>query len=78
MAILEKSPWYQEIKERGAKQSIFMGMEVALDIKFGESGLSLLPEIKQIEELKLLEKIVQSIKETNSPEELRKIYIDSI
>jgi predicted transposase YdaD len=34
MAILRKSPWYQEIEQRGRREGFLSGIELALEIKF--------------------------------------------
>ena len=49
-------------------------IEVALDVKFAGSGLALLPEIRQIGELDLLRKILQAVKQAESPEALRQVW----
>lgn len=80
MAVLRESPWYQEIlregeargKAEGRREELFSGIELALDIKFGNNGLELMPIITQISDLQRLKAIQQAIKNVNSTEELRK------
>lgn len=82
MAVLEQSPWYQEIAKReqakgeikGEIKGTLLAIQLALQLKFGESGLTLLPEISQIQDLALLEKIANSLIDVSSLEELRQIY----
>ncbi|OZH53207.1 hypothetical protein AFK68_19175 [Hydrocoleum sp. CS-953] len=57
MAVLQQSPWYQQILEegvkigqqqgeqRGEKRGILSGIEIALELKFGESGKDVFSEI---------------------------------
>ncbi|MEH2358889.1 Rpn family recombination-promoting nuclease/putative transposase [Nostoc sp.] len=79
MAILRESPWYQQIfregeqrgEERGRREEILSGIELALEIKFGTEGLQLMPEISQISDLDRLKAIQQGIKSVNTLDELR-------
>ncbi|MGD1717787.1 hypothetical protein [Dapis sp. BLCC M172] len=53
MAVLQQSPWYQQILEEGVKigqqqgekRGILSGIEIALELKFGESGKDVFSEI---------------------------------
>ncbi|MEH2111879.1 Rpn family recombination-promoting nuclease/putative transposase [Nostoc sp.] len=75
MAILRESPWYQQIlregEERGRREEILSGIELALEIKFGTEGLQVMPEISQIYDLDRLRAIHQGIKSVNTLDELR-------
>jgi hypothetical protein len=48
-----------------------------LEIKFGDEGLRLLPEIQQIESVEILANLLAALKRVNSLEELRAIYNQS-
>lgn len=75
MAILTESPWYQQIlregETRGERRGIISGIEMALEIKFGDEGLQLMPQISQITDLEQLKVIQRGVKTVNSLEELR-------
>jgi predicted transposase YdaD len=77
MAILHESPWYQQIlkegEERGRREEMLSGIELALEIKFGTEGLQLMPEISQISDLDRLKAIQQGIKNMKTLDELRQI-----
>lgn len=81
MALLEQSPWYQEIfskgeelgELRGRKEELYSGIELALEIKFGNQGLELMPIISQITDLQKLKAIQQAIKTVNTANELQQI-----
>lgn len=85
MAVLRESPWYQEILQEGQQQGIqqgmrqglLLGIRLGLDLKFGTQGLELMPEIREIENVELLEAIQEAIKTVSTREELRQIYIRS-
>ncbi len=77
MAILTESPWYQQIlregEARGRREERLSGIEVALEIKFGEEGLQLMPQISQITDLEQLKVIQRGVKTVNSLEELQRL-----
>ncbi len=82
MAVLRESPWYQEILQEGQQRGIQQGMRrgllsgitLGLELKFGSVGLQLLPEIREIENVELLEAIAEAIKTASTLDELRQIY----
>ncbi|MHC5778137.1 Rpn family recombination-promoting nuclease/putative transposase [Nostoc sp.] len=89
MALLEQSPWYQEIfskgeergeargeargELRGRKEELYSGIELALEIKFGDQSLELMPIISQITDLQKLKAIQQAIKAVNTVNELQQV-----
>ena len=60
--------------EKGRLKEVLNGIALGLDLKFGEAGLKLLPEIKKISELKMLLAIHNAIRSSKNVEELRQIY----
>ncbi len=74
MAVLRESPWYQEIVNEGIKKEILNSIELGLELKFGATGLEILPEISQITDLEVLKQIRQALRSVESLEELRHIY----
>ena len=81
MAVLEQSPWYQQILQQGEqrgillgrRQEILSGIEVALEIKFANDGLQLLPTISQILDLERLKAIQIALITGTTLDELRKL-----
>ncbi len=79
MAILTESPWYQQIlkegeargRQEGRREGIISGIEVALEAKFGNEGLQLMPQISQITDLEQLKVIQRGVQTVNSIEEFR-------
>ncbi|NER02608.1 MAG: transposase, partial [Okeania sp. SIO3C4] len=70
MAVLQQSPWYQQIlqegvkigEQRGEQIGILSGIELGLELKFGELGKEIFSEINAIENIQVLETILPSIK----------------
>ncbi|MTJ54848.1 transposase [Anabaena sp. UHCC 0253] len=75
MAILQESPWYQQIKEEGrregGRQVMLSSIELILELKFAQEGLQFMPEISQIADLEQLKNIQRSILTVNTLDELQ-------
>jgi hypothetical protein len=56
------------------EKALLMGIEVSLEIKFGEEGLKLMPELRALEDHELLEAVLKAIRTAASPEDLRRIW----
>jgi predicted transposase YdaD len=69
MAVLRESPWYQQILREERLSSIEMGLE----LKFGNEGLQLMPQISQISDLERLKAIQRGILTVNTLDELRQL-----
>jgi hypothetical protein len=65
-------------KQEGVREGLLSGIEVALEIKFGNEGLKLLPEITQIEDIEVLRTTFKSLKQVQTPDELLLIYQSNI
>jgi hypothetical protein len=66
---------FMTIAERiGREQDLLMGIEVSLQVKFGEEGLRLLPELRALQDHELLEEVLKAIRTATSPDELRRIW----
>ncbi len=60
--------------QQGMQQGLLTGLELGLELKFGREGLQLLPEIRKLEDVDLLQTIHQRLKAANSVDDLRRIY----
>ncbi len=60
--------------EKGLRQGLLMGIEMGLEIRFGQEGRRLLPEIRKVEDVLILQAISQGLKSVKTPDELRRIY----
>ncbi|HEX5445576.1 MAG TPA: hypothetical protein VFW87_17245 [Pirellulales bacterium] len=60
-----------------AREDLLTGIAELLEIRFGVTGRSLLAEIRPIEDLDLLRKILHSVKQADSLETLRQLWAKS-
>ena len=82
MAVLLESPWYRQIlqegekrgEKRGEKKGLLSGIAMGLELRFGDEGLQLLPEIQALDGIEILEAILVAIKTVGSLDELRRVY----
>lgn len=56
------------------RQGLLAGIEVSLELKFGEAGLQLLPEIYKVEDVDVLRAVQQAIRSASTPDDVRRIY----
>ena len=52
------------------------GIEAMLELRFGDPGLQLMPEIREIKDNDKLEAILRAIKTAASPEDLRRLWAE--
>ncbi|MFP4438541.1 MAG: cytosolic protein [Chloroflexaceae bacterium] len=74
----QKMPYISSVEQRGIqkgrREELLAGIALALDLKFGNDGLALLPEIQLITEVALLQAIRDRIKAAGTPDDLRRVY----
>jgi len=58
----------------GRRDGIRMGIEALLQVRFGEEGVKLMPEIQEIHEEEKLVAILQALQKASSPEEIRRLW----
>jgi predicted transposase YdaD len=77
MAVLHESPWYQEIlregEARGEQRGILSSIEINLELKFGNNGLLLMPQISEINDIEGLKTILRNVVTANNIEELQQV-----
>lgn len=64
----------QQGRQEGAREGLLAGIELGLELKFGSEGVRLLPEIRKIEDVDVLQAIHEGLKTVDTPDELRRIY----
>jgi len=60
--------------QRGREEGLLDGVALALELRFGERGLRLVPEIEQRADARTLRALMEAIKRVATPEELRQMY----
>ncbi len=61
-------------KEEGLLEGILQGIETCLRMKFGAEGLDLMPDLREIQDHKLLRKLLNAIETAASPDDLRRVW----
>ena len=68
----------EEGLEQGLRQGLLPGIELALKLKFGQAGVVLMPEIRQIEDVARLQAVQASIEFAATPDAVRSVYRDAV
>lgn len=71
MTDILKSPLYQEIFQLGKRQERLSSIELVLEVKFGNKGLSFMPKIYEVFDFEQLGRIYLSIITVETLEELK-------
>jgi hypothetical protein len=56
------------------EQYLLKGLEVSLKLKFGAEGLKLMPELRELKDHELLDKVLGAIETAASPDDLRRVW----
>lgn len=67
-------PYITSPERFGLEKGLTRGIEAQLKVRFGEAGLQLLPEIRQIEDHEKLEAILQAIESGATLDELPRMW----
>jgi hypothetical protein len=67
----QKMPYITSFEKLGRVKGMLEGIEAILDLRFGEAGLQLLPEIRRILDYEQMQKILQVCKSAESPDDIR-------
>ena len=70
----KRMPFIDGFERRGLEKGLLLGIEAALTIKFGAECLELMPEIREIRDHEVLDKILSRIRTTASPNDLRRVW----
>jgi hypothetical protein len=59
--------------DKGLQKGLVQGIRLGLNVKFGTEGLALMPLVEAQEDLALLQKVIDTIDQTNSLDEVRRL-----
>jgi hypothetical protein len=62
------------IERLALEEGLLEGLEVILKVKFGEEGLRLLPEIRELHDHEVLRAVLQAVETATSPDDLRRVW----
>ena len=59
---------------KGREEGLLAGIEALLEVRLAAAGMSLMPEIRQIQDADLLREILAGIKQADTPEAVRQVW----
>ena len=74
MSLEEHMPFMTQSQQLGRQEGLLKGIEVLLEVKFGVSGLNLLPEIRALHDEEMFEAVLEAMKTATGPDELRCVW----
>ena len=72
----KRMPHVSSMERYGLYKGRLEGIEGMLELKFGETGLHLMPEIREIKDDDKLEAILRAIKTAATPDDVRRLWAD--
>lgn len=73
MAILQESPWYQQLNAESEKRTTLSHIRMVLEAKFGTDGLELMQQINEISDTERLTEILLSVSTAQTLEEVQQV-----
>ncbi len=67
-------PFMNIVDRMQMEKGLLRGIEVSLEVKFGAAGLELMPELRQIRDHVVLDKVLTRIKTAASPDDVRRVW----
>ena len=71
----KRMPYVTSIERLGIRKGLCKGIESMLKLRFGEEGLKLMPEIREIYEEETLEAILKALETATSLEDVRRVWL---
>jgi hypothetical protein len=69
-----RMPYVTSIERLARCEGLCMGIESVLRIRFGEEGLQLMPEIREVYEEKILRAVLTALETAGGPDEVRHLW----
>jgi hypothetical protein len=70
----KRMPYVTSIERLGRREGMREGIEVLLRVRFGDEGVKLMPEIREIHEEETLRAILKALETVASPDEVRRLW----
>lgn len=70
----KRMPFITIVERIGIQKGLLQGIEACLKMKFGDEGLKLMPELREIHDHELLEAVLEAIEPAASPDALRRMW----
>jgi hypothetical protein len=70
----KRMPFITIVERMGIEKGLLEGLEVSLKLKFGDEGLKLMPELRELQDHELLRAVLRAIGTAASPDELRRVW----
>ncbi len=71
-------PYITSVERIGMKKGLLKGIELGLEVKFGAEGLKLLPEIRELKDLEVLQNVLRGVfKTATTLDQVRQIWSGS-
>ena len=63
----------EEGRKEGLREGLLEGIELGLELKFGVEGLQVMPDVRRIEDVAVLETLHQALRQVGSVEEFERL-----
>jgi hypothetical protein len=73
----KRMPYITPTERLLMKKGLLKGIELGLKLKFGAEGLELLPEIRALSDLQVLDDVFEAIETATTPDQVRQIWSGS-
>ncbi len=70
----KRMPYIDSFDRVAMERYLLQGLEVSLKLKFGDEGLKLMPELRELQDHELLSKILNAVESAASPDDLRRAW----
>ena len=70
----KRMPYMTSFERRARTEELLTGIEVGLKLRFGEEGLRLMPELRELYDHEVLRSVLHAIETAATPDELRRVW----
>ena len=70
----KRMPFITIVERIGIGKGLLEGIEACLQLRFGDEGLKLMPELRELQDHELLRAVLRAIEAAASPDDLRRVW----